>query len=442
MTTTALRDIKLPEPEGGASGRVRLAVVGGFVALCLVIFSFLWVHSGGKLPLVTSDGYQVTATVEKVDNTVYFSDVMIAGVKVGKVRDVSATGEHPKLLIQLDEDIAPLHRGAKFSIEAKSLVEESYVSIKDGKGAEVPAGTVFPLSASTPPVKLNDVLASLDEPTRAELQSVLKSAGMATEDGKADISAGMSGLGDVGRDGRTALDALDAQSADLTRLTRSSTRVLAALAERRAQISSLVDDSNTIAQVTAGQQDDVSAAMQAFPGALDSARTSSGKLEELATHLDPVAKNLDASAPDLNAALEELPETTTSLRGLLPSLDTTLTRAPETLTKLPTTADRVDTLLPPASVVLSDLNPSLGYLEPYGRDLAAWFTNFAQTIATGDSNGRAFRVMALLNEVSVKGLPLNTNVGPLDKFNPLPAPGSLSDPGPNPRPYERVERER
>lgn len=442
MTTTALREIKLPEPEVGASGRVRGAVVGGFVALCALIFGFLWVHSGGRIPLVSSDGYQVTATMSKVDNTVYFSDVMIAGVKVGKVRDVSTSGAHPKLLIELDEEVAPLHRGAKFSIESKSLVEESYVSIKDGKGAEAPAGTVFPLSDSTPPVKLNEVLASLDAPTRAQLQSVVKSAGLATADRQADISAGMSGLGQVGRDGRTALDALNAQSEDLTQLTRSSTQVLSALAQRRAQLSSLVDDSNTIAQVTAGQQDDVSAAMQAFPGALDSARASSGKLEELATHLDPVAKNLDSSSADLNAALEELPSTTTALRGLLPSLDTTLTRAPDTLTKLPTTADRVDTLLPPASVVLSDLNPSLGYLEPYGRDLAAWFSNFAQTLATGDANGRVFRVMAILNEMTVKGVPINTNVGPLDKFNPLPAPGSLSDPGPNPRPYVKVKRDR
>ena len=442
MSTTDLRDIKVPEVDKGAGGRVRLAVVAGFVALCMFIFGFLWVHSGGRMPLVSSEGYQVTATMPKVDNTVYFSDVMIAGVKVGKVRDVTADGAHPKVKLELNESVAPLHEGATFSVSSKSLVQESYVTIKDGKGPEVDPGTVFPASASTSAVKLNDVLDSLDEPTRKQLTSVLQSSGLATADRQADISAAMTGLGDLGREGNTALDALNSQSADLTRLTKSSTQVLSALAQRRAQLSSLVDDTNTIAQVTAGQQADLEETLHVLPGTLDSARTSSGKLQELATHLDPVARNLDASSPDLSAALKELPATTSSLRSVVSPLDTTLTRAPATLKQLPTTANRVDALLPPTSAVLSDLNPSLGYLEPFGPELAAWFTNFAQTVATGDKNGRAFRVMALFNEQSVKGIPLNTNVGPLDKFNPLPPAGSLTDPGPDRRPYDRVEREK
>lgn len=420
---------------------VRLAVVGGFVALCCAIFGFLWVNSGGRVPVLSSTGYQVTATMPRVANTVYFSDVMVSGVKVGKVRDVQEQGDRATVLMELDPSVAPLHEGATFEVRSKSLIEESFISVTDGTGPRVKDGHVFDIAQAKAPVKLDDVLKSLDAPTRADLSSVLRSSGLATKDSRDEISAAVVGLGQLGREGRTALDALSEQSDDLTRLTKSSTQVLGALAERRAQLSSLVANAEAVTEVTAGQREDLADTIRALPPLMESAREGSDDLTTLARELDPVAADLRAASGDLSGALAELPATSADLRDLLPSLDGVVDRAPATLRKVPTLTDDVDALLPPTSTVLADLNPTLGYLEPYGRDLAAWFTNFSQTIATGDVNGRAFRVMALFNEQSLKGLPIDTNVGPLDKFNPLPGAGTLNEPGPERQSYTRVERE-
>ena len=426
----------------GLEPRSRMLIVVAFTAFCALIVGFLWTHSGGKVPVVASTGYTVQVDVPRVGNLVYFSDVMVAGVKVGKVAEVTEQGDHARVVIELDESVAPLHEGATVQVGAKSLVEESFVEVTDGKGAELPTGAVLAAGAGKGPVQLDDVLKTLDAPTRKSVRAVLRSMGSVGEGNEQAVADAVRGLGDLGRNGQTVLDALAQQGQDIKGLTRNGARVLTALSERRTQLSALVDDANTVVAATAGQAEDVRAVMRALPPLMSTARDSSDDITRLSTALAPVARNLTAAAPDLTAALRQLPATTRDLRATLPSLDAVLDNAPATLNRVPELADDIDGLVRPARDVLADVNPMLGYLAPYDRDLAAWFTNFAQTIGLGDVNGKAFRVMPVLNDQSFTGYPFSTNLGPLDRYNPMPAPGSLDDPRPyGSTSYPRVDRE-
>ncbi|KRC54167.1 MULTISPECIES: MlaD family protein [unclassified Nocardioides] len=426
----------------GLEPRSRMLIVVAFAAFCGLIFGFLWTHSGGKLPVVASTGYTVQVDVPRVGNLVYFSDVMVAGVKVGKVAEVSEQGDHARVVLELDDAVVPLHEGATVQVGAKSLVEESFVEVTDGTGAELESGAVLAAGAGKGPVQLDDVLKTLDAPTRKSVRAVLRSLGSVGDGNEKAVADAIRGLGDLGRNGTTVLDALAAQGQDIKGLTRNAARVLAALSERRTQLSALVDDASTVVAATAGQADDVREVMRALPPLMTTARDSSDDLTRLSTALAPVARNLTAAAPDLTRALRQLPATSRDLRATLPALSHVLDRAPATLDRVPGLADDVDGLIRPAEDVLADLNPMLGYLAPYDRDLAAWFTNFAQTIGLGDVNGKAFRVMPVLNEQSFTGWPFSTNIGPLDRYNPMPAPGSLDSPGPyGSAKYPRIGRE-
>lgn len=426
----------------GLKPRSRLIIVVAFAGFCALIFSFLWTNSGGRIPVVASTGYTVEVDVPRVGNLVYFSDVMIAGVKVGKVAEVSEKGDRARVVMELDESVAPLHEGATVQIGAKSLVEESYVEVTDGSGEELPDGATLAADAGKGPVQLDDVLKTLDPPTRASVRSVLRSLGSVGDGNEQAVADAVRGLGDLGRQGTTVLDALAAQGQDIKGLTRSAARVLTALSERRTQLSSLVEDANGLVSATAGQSEDIEAVMRALPPLMTTARESSDDLTRLSTALAPVARNLTAAAPHLTAALRQLPATSRDLRATLPALDSVLDDAPATLERVPALASNIEGLLPSAENVLADLNPILAYLAPYDRDLAAWFTNFAQTVGLGDVNGKAFRVMPVLNDQSFKGFPFSTNIGPLDRYNPMPGPGSLDDPGPyGDTSYPRVERE-
>ncbi len=416
---------------------VRLALLLTFMCFCALTFGYLWVNSGGKLPLISQSGYQVGLHMTKVSNLVNDSDVMVAGVKVGKVDKLSVDGSEADIVMRLDSAY-PLHQGAAVQVREKTLVNETFLEIEDGDGPALPSGARLPSNAGRPATELDDVLASLDENTRNSLASGVRSLGASTEDGKQSISQALQGLGDLGREGQTALDALAAQSKDLEQVTGSTATLLAALNTRQGQIGQLVEDANLLAQATSDNRAPVEEIIRKLPGVLDTTRNATTGLRNVSVALSPVAKNLQDAAPDLSAALTELPQTSADLRGLLPALDGVLTAAPHTLTRVPAVADDLNALIPSLRVDLADLNPMLSYVRPYGHDVVAFFTNFGQAAATGDANGRALRIFVALNEQSVKGLPLSTNIGPLNKFNPYPPAGASVNPGPMSNPYTRV----
>jgi phospholipid/cholesterol/gamma-HCH transport system substrate-binding protein len=419
---------------------VQLTTLILFAVLCVVVFSYLWINSGGKIPGITTTSYRVTAYFPRVANLVYFGDVMVAGVKVGKVQEVTPYGDGAKVVMDLDS-YKPLHQGATAQIRAKTLVEESFVEILDGMGPAMPSGWTLPPDAGRGPTQLNDVLVSLDGKTRGALASEMRSLGAATEGTQQSISAAVQGLGAIVRGGHTALDALAAQSDDLKQLTGNTAAMMAALNTQRGEIADLVDSANRLTTATSDGQEDLKNVMRTLPSVLHSARDASSSVEDIGNALEPVARHLRDAGPDLSDALDKLPDVSRDLRDLMPDLDSVLHKAPDTLHRVPDFSDRSHELFPQSVTDLQDLNPMLGYLKPYGPELSDVLANFAQTLAHGDNNGRYFRTMLLVNEQSVKNLPINTQIGPLAKFNPYPNPGQGYNPGPPGRQFTRVEKD-
>lgn len=421
---------------------LRTVVVAGFVAATAAVFAFLWTNAGGSLPLVTQAGYRVTLAMDDVDNLVPQSDVRQAGVVIGRVQDVEVEDGSAVVTLDLDEEAAPLHEGAVVTIRNKTLVEETYADVTDGTGPELADGAILPEGSGRPSVQLDDVLTSLDQPTRESLSSTIQSASLTTDGAREEIADAVAGLGALGREGGDALDALAAQSEDLAQVTGNTTRLLRALDVGQGRITDLVRDADRITQVVTDNRADLEAVLRELPGVLTSAQNASGSLTTLAGSLAPVAANLEAAAPDVAAALQELPETSADLRGLLPSLDTALERAPDTLVRVEGFSDATRELIPTLQVNLSDLNPTLGYLRPYGKDTALWFAGLSQTLGvSADGNGTALRAFVVVNEKSVNQ-PLDTQFGPLEKYNPYPEAGANSDPRRSfEGPYPRIEEE-
>jgi phospholipid/cholesterol/gamma-HCH transport system substrate-binding protein len=416
---------------------LRGSVVAAFVALCAVIFGFLWINAGGRIPLVTQSGYQVQVAVSDVDNLVFQSDVRVAGVNVGKVEEIERDGRRTLVTLELDESVAPLHEGAEVSVRNKTMIEESYLEITDGSGDEFASGSQLPAEAVRTSVQLNDVLTSLDDDTRRDLSKVVRSSGAAVDGTREDVDLLLTGLGELG-EGSGALAALARQSEDLRSLTLSSTRVLEALDVQQGRIVDLVRDSERLTRVTSDHEKDVEALMRALPPLLGSTRSASESLARLSDPLGIVATDLRASSADLNAALLELPATTTDLRGLLPSLDTTLDRAPETLQYLPPLQRTAEPLVGTLEVNLADLNPMLAYLSPYGPDVVSYWSNFIGFANGRDGNGRVARVKPVLSGNTLN-LPLPLTPGTM--YNPYPAPGTHNSPRDFTGPYPRVEED-
>lgn len=420
----------------------RLGIVLAFLAASAVFFWYLLDVAGAQVKGAFDDGYRITVPLADVGNLIHDSDVRIAGVRVGKVERVDLDGERARMTVDLTSSAAPLHEGVTVRVGEKTVLGEGFVDIVDGRGPALADGATLPESAVKPSVQLQDLMSSLDSETRASLGAMVRSAAAGTAGTRDEIADLLEGLGRLGREGHTALDAIAAQSKDLEALSAETVTLLAALDTGDGQIASLVSDAQRLTSATAGSKRAVQQTIRTLPTTMDRAQSASSGLTALAAALSPVASDLRLAAPGLNDALLRLPSVSRDLRGLLPALDATLDRSPATLDRVPTFGGDVRALVPDTRRILRDVNPMLAYLQPYGRDIAAYFANFAAVLTPMAEDGLHYaNLQPVLNEQSLRGYPSSTNLGPLDKSNSYPSPGQSADPGPFTGTYPRVERE-
>src|SRR5438034_8941137 len=107
-----------------------------FALSCFGLLLFLWLSFGGPIPLKPK-GYQVEVAFPEATTLATEADVRIAGVSVGKVRNLQIDKGHNRTLatLELDSAFAPLHQDAKAILRQKTLLGETYVELTPGRGA-------------------------------------------------------------------------------------------------------------------------------------------------------------------------------------------------------------------------------------------------------------------------------------------------------------------
>lgn len=420
----------------------RLSFVLGFTLLCAVGFGYLWVNAGGHIPVVAeASDYQVTFQTKDLKNLLDDGDVKIAGIVVGHVQSRDLGNGAADVTIALDKEAAPLHQGVKIQVGVKALIGSSYVDIKDGSGASIANHSTLPSSDVVPAVDVDELLSTLDQPTRAHLQRAVQSLAEATDGTGRPLDQTLTGAGQIATQGRVVLSALARQSVELQSLTVTARDAIDQFDAGQGQIVSLVTAAQKLTSATAARQQKLQATIRALPGLISSARTGTVSLQQLSGPLAPVAADLKAAAPDLSHALRQLPSVTRDLNGLVPSLDETLTKAPATLTRVPAFDATVRNLVPTAQTSLSDLNPMLTYLAPYGLDLGALFGSFGGSFDQVAEDGiMPIRLTAMAEGLtSVREIPIK--LPNLTTWtNPYPAPGAVGSPSPYQGTYPHVKR--
>jgi phospholipid/cholesterol/gamma-HCH transport system substrate-binding protein len=419
-----------------AKGRILVLVVfaAAVVAGGIGLLSYTQVFSGHL--------YHVTVEMKDADNLVGGGQVRIAGIRIGSVLGVQPEPGGAVATLGIQSRFAPLHGGVTVRVGNRSLVEETYLDIKDGSGAPIPDGSVLPPDAVQTSTQIRDVLYSLDPKTRTTLSSMLRSAGSATAGTQNAVGQLFDGLGMVGRQGGDTLEAVSDQGEDLRQLTRDTAVMLRSLDTGQGDVSALVDSANRLTEATSREKPAIEATMVRLPGVLDSAHTASDSLNDLSHSLAPIAANLRRASPGLTDAMHDLPGVTHDLRALMPGLNEALDRAPRALDRVPQVSDDLrDGLFPGTRDILRDGNPMLGYMRKYAPEVAGLISNFNEVIGYTDEAGReTYHVMATGVDTAV-GSPVNPgNIGKMDYFNPIPAPGKLRDPGPFDGKFPRVER--
>ncbi len=115
------------------------ALVGVFVMVAVASLGYLAIKLG-KLEVVGTRGNTVLAEFDSVAGLKNGSVVEIAGVEVGRVREIGLRNYRALVVMSIDPGVK-LHEDAIVSIRTKGLIGEKYVRITPGASEkEVPPG--------------------------------------------------------------------------------------------------------------------------------------------------------------------------------------------------------------------------------------------------------------------------------------------------------------
>jgi ABC-type transporter Mla subunit MlaD len=126
--------------------------------------------------------YQIHAIFKSALNIAPKSPVRIAGVEVGRVTSVERYGDGAaaKVTMEIDKDGLPIHQDATLKIRPRLFLEGNFfIDLKPGtpSGANLPEDGTIPMSQTADPVQIDQVLSTLNQPTRTGLQQALDNYG-------------------------------------------------------------------------------------------------------------------------------------------------------------------------------------------------------------------------------------------------------------------------
>jgi len=274
--------------------RVAFLALGSAVAAAAVI-----------LLTGSSGGYYVKAEFRDAGGLRKNSSVKVNGVPAGKVTGLSVNRNDIAIAtLRIDESAAPIGRGASIKVRPTDLLGERYAELSPGD-AEHPlaSGATIPVSRTSQPVELDDVLNMLDPDTRARLGILINEFGVALDGRGADFNRLLATMPPSLDRSKRLIDQVAGQSAALQRLVVKGDRIAAAVNGRRDDMGRLLDGASAALSGVAERRQALGATIRSAPGALAQLRDTLARLDVTAQRLRPTATALTAAAAPLESTL-------------------------------------------------------------------------------------------------------------------------------------------
>ena len=325
-------------------------------------------------------GWELRAVVRQANELGPRSPVRVAGVEVGKVKDVeSGEGDTSVVTMELDDDALPVHEDATLKVRPRIFLEGNFfVDLKPGTPGSPTAdeGFTLPVSQTAAPVQLDQILSTLDSDTRVNLKLLLAGLGEGLSHGGAQaLNEAWKPSDEAFTEGAIAAEAFRGSEEDdlpefmnaggdvaaavtrahrLPDLVEGLNRSARALASRRAALSAslpeldrlleeadpALDAFNAAFPPTRALVHDARPGIQAAPLTLElaipvleqaRALVAPAELPALLDQLDPAVRSLARLEPDLTELLGDVTPVTECLRlNALPTLKKSVVDPPNT----------------------------------------------------------------------------------------------------------------
>ena len=280
--------------------RERNPVIIGAVSLVVLAAAVLAAFRADDLPVIGGGDTYHAAFAESAGLKAE-DEVRIAGVRVGKVKEVALDGDQVMVTFKVDET-AEFGDQTGASIKVKTLLGDKFLALEPSGEGQMAEDSVIPLERTTSPFDVIDAFTGLAE--RGEqidtdaLSDSLRTLADLTRNTPAEFRGALDGLSRLSttlasRDEEigtllsnlTEVTAvLDERDQDLIALMEDADQLFTALVARRQVISDLLDSTTLLSQeltrLVRDSRADLQPALQELDGVVDLLLRNEDNLEE------------------------------------------------------------------------------------------------------------------------------------------------------------------
>jgi virulence factor Mce-like protein len=316
----------------------------GLIAIAAVVIGF-YLAFAKSLPFA-GDGYTVKAVFSDAQSLRAKSPVRIAGVQVGEVTEVEHVTDSngngldaAMVTMKISDEGRPIKEDAAMTLRPRLFLEGNlFVDVQPGSpGAEeLESGSIVPIDQTSISVQFDQVLTTLQDPVRDDLQIFLKEFGDAL-----DRYGGAEGFRESFRTSPAAYKYtsqvneafLGTEPGDLAGVIVNLDRVARALNQSQVQLQDLVTNLRVVTGSFAAESASLETAIAELPRALEVGRPALAKLNSSFPALRafsrealPGVKAADRALPDAIPWIFQLRKLVSrkELRGLVKDLRPTI----------------------------------------------------------------------------------------------------------------------
>lgn len=282
--------------------RDRNPVVIGAIGIAVIVAAILMAFRADDLPLI-GGGDTYYAAFAEAGGLKSGDEVRIAGVRVGKVEEVSLDGDHVRVAFKIQEsaDFGPETRA---EIRVKTLLGAMFLSLEPVGSGQMKEGTEIPINRTSSPYDVVDAFTGLAERSGEidtdQLAESFRTLSELTRNTPEEFQAALKGVSALSRNLaardeeintllvnlRKVSGVLGDRDQDIVKLMKQADVLFTALTERREAIHDLLTSTTTMSKE-----------LQAL------VRDSKDDLKPALTQLDTVVKTLLKNQDNLDEAL-------------------------------------------------------------------------------------------------------------------------------------------
>ena len=285
------------------------SVIGRTAAIAAVALAVVAVAA---IVLRGGSSYKVNAIFENASQIVTGDLVQVSGNNVGTVSNISLTPSgQAKLTLSInDSTFNELRQGTIATVREVSLsgIANRYVDLRLGPatGTPIPNNGTIPTGDTASEVDLDEVLDTLDAPTRRALQGVIQgSAAQYAKEGQ-KMQAAWQYLNPAIASSSVLFHEINRDTNKFTQFIVNSSNLVSDIATRRSDLAGLVQNLSSTTGALARQHTALGESIQQLPGFMALADTTFVNLRNALDVVQPLVDVTKPVAPKLRQLLVQL----------------------------------------------------------------------------------------------------------------------------------------